>query len=153
MTFSQPDQEALKRCCGSTAWLNQMAKLQPFRGRAELLAAADQVWNGLTAADWLEAFAAHPKIGQKTSSEWCATEQRGMDDAGASTRARMAELNAAYEKKFGWIFIVCAMGKGAGEMLEILSNRIDNDPESELQISAAEQAKITKLRLEKLLAE
>ena len=86
------------------------------------------------------------------TSNWSATEQRGMDDAGANTAAAMAELNSQYQHKFGWIFIVCATGKSADEMLTIVRERIDNDPQTELHIAAAEQAQITKLRLEKLLA-
>jgi 2-oxo-4-hydroxy-4-carboxy-5-ureidoimidazoline decarboxylase len=153
MKLGEINREGLKRCCGSTTWVDGMLERQPFRDKGMLLAAADEVWNGLTTADWLEAFAAHPKIGENTAGQWSAAEQRGMDEANAKTAAKIAELNAEYEQKFGWIFIVCATGKSADEMLAIVSERINNDPQTELRIAAAEQSKITKLRLEKLLAE
>ncbi|HEX4750050.1 MAG TPA: 2-oxo-4-hydroxy-4-carboxy-5-ureidoimidazoline decarboxylase [Bryobacteraceae bacterium] len=147
------DRESLTRCCGSMAWVDRMLQRQPFQDKDALLATADEVWNGLTLADWLEAFSAHPKIGQRAAAKWSAAEQRGMDVASANTALRMAELNAEYEQKFGWLFIVCATGKSAEEMLAILTDRMNNVAQAELHIAAAEQAKITKLRLEKLLTE
>jgi OHCU decarboxylase len=113
--------------------------------------AADEIWWSLTPQDWLEAFAAHPKIGQKSSAKWTAQEQSGMSQAAASTAEEMARLNCDYESKFGFIYVVCATGKSADEMLAILQARIHNSPEEEIRIAAAEQAKITHLRLDKLL--
>jgi OHCU decarboxylase len=153
MKLDELDADALKRCCGSTAWVNGMLELRPFRDMDGLFAAADAVWNGLTPSEWLQAFSAHPKIGAKTSEKWSAGEQRGMDSANVETTQRMAEQNSEYERKFGWIFIVCATGKTADEMLANLTQRMHNDGETELKIAAAEQAKITKLRLEKLFTE
>jgi len=135
-------------CCGSTAWANAMFNRQPFE---DLHRAADEIWWALTPQDWLEAFAAHPKIGQKSAAKWTAQEQSGMSHAAASTAEEMARLNSEYENKFGFIYIVCATGKSADEMLTILQTRIHNSPEQEIRMAAAEQAKITHLRLDKLL--
>jgi len=135
-------------CCGSAAWANAMFRRQPF---TDIHREADEVWWSLASEDWLEAFAAHPKIGQKSAAKWTAQEQSGMSQAAASTAQEMARLNVEYENKFGFIFIVCATGKSADEMLSILQTRINNSREEEIRIAAAEQAKITHLRLDKLL--
>jgi 2-oxo-4-hydroxy-4-carboxy-5-ureidoimidazoline decarboxylase len=143
--------ESLKQCCGSEAWVERMLALGPFADRSALLSAADSAWGSLTAADWLEAFAQHPKIGERSAARWSSEEQRGMERASLTTAAAMNQLNIEYERKFGWIFIVCASGKSAEEMLSLLAARLKNEPADELPIAAAEQAKITRLRLEKLL--
>jgi len=140
--------ENLLSCCGSTAWANVMFNRQPFD---DIHREADEVWWSLTLQDWLEAFAAHPKIGQKSTAKWTTQEQSGMSQAAAATAQEMARLNSEYESKFGFIFIVCATGKSADEMLHILQNRINNARDEEIRIAAAEQAKITHLRLDKLL--
>ena len=111
--------------------------------------------------DWLEAFRAHPKIGEKkagtpqtqTEANWSAQEQSGMNAASVDTVARLAQANRQYEAKFGFIFIVCASGKSSAEMLSLLNHRLDNDPPAELAVAAQEQRKITRLRLEKLLSQ
>lgn len=143
--------DSLQRCCGSHAWVERMIALRPFRDYSELLSSSESVWNSLAPTDWLEAFAHHPKIGAKSASQWSTEEQRGMETAGVPTAAAMAKLNAEYERKFGFIFIVCATGKSADEMLALITKRLQNDPETELHIAAAEQSKITALRLEKVL--
>jgi len=125
-----------------------MFRRQPF---ADIHREADEIWWSLASEDWLEAFAAHPKIGQKSAAKWTAQEQSGMSQAAASTAQEMDRLNIKYENKFGFIFIVCATGKSADEMLSILQTRINNSREEEIRIAAAEQAKITHLRLDKLL--
>ena len=153
MRLDQLNEDAFKRCCGSTAWVNKMLQLRPFQDRESLLLAADTVWNSLAPADWLEAFVQHPKIGEKSGAKWSVEEQRGMGTASVDTAQAMRELNIEYEQKFGWIFIVCATGKTADEMLALLTARLDNDADTELRIAAAEQSKITKIRIEKLLAE
>lgn len=131
-----------------------MTARRPFESLATMHRVGTEIWTSLTEPDWLEAFAAHPKIGeQKTGAKWSATEQSGMDSAGEQTVAAMRRLNKEYEQKFGWIFIVCATGKSAGEMLRLLGERINNDPSTELRIAAAEQLTITNLRLEKLISE
>ena len=145
--------EALKQCCGSGAWVERMIGLRPFASQTALLSKAATVWKSLAPADWLEAFAHHPKIGEKSAAKWSSEEQHGMQEASTDTAAAMDQLNIDYEQKFGWIFIVCATGKTAGEMLALIAARLRNDPAAELTVAACEQAKITKLRLEKLLAQ
>ncbi len=144
--------EPLGRCCGSEAWLARMIECRPFENVQALTAASDEIWWSLAENDWLQAFAKHPRIGEKRSDHWSSEEQRGMDQASSNTAAVMEKLNRRYEDKFGWIFIVCATGKHAGEMLTILQTRLANEAGDEIRIAASEQAKITKLRLEKLLA-
>jgi len=149
-----------RKCCGSQAWAQAMAASRPFTTEEELLAAADDASASLTDQDWLQAFRAHPKIGEQkaaagqTSQEanWSAHEQSGMQAAATDTIARLASGNREYEAKFGFIFIVCASGKSSDEMLSLLNDRLDNDPETELRVAAGEQQKITRLRLEKLLS-
>lgn len=130
-----------------------------FESLDDLIAKADRVWWALDPGDWLEAFRSHPKIGQKKaavatsdqSKQWSAAEQAGIGDAANSALARLAELNQKYEAKFGYIFIVCATGKSSDEMLAILRSRLGNNLDEELRVAAAEQAKITELRLKKLV--
>jgi OHCU decarboxylase len=151
------------RCCGSSRWARKMASDRPFASLDAVVGAADATWAGLDRADWLEAFAAHPQIGQRASgaggaggadtARWSAAEQAGVSAAADATRARLAEANREYEARFGYIFIVCATGKTAGAMLELLERRLQNDPDVEIQIAAEEQRKITRLRMTKLLDE
>jgi OHCU decarboxylase len=150
----------LLTCCGSRRWARRMAASRPFRDAAALLERADAVWWNLEEADWLEAFRSHPRIGGRkaeagqTSREqaWSAGEQAGMRAAAGDVQQAIAEGNRAYETRFGHIYIVCASGKSAGELLGILNARLANDPETEIRAAAEEQRKITRLRLEKLLA-
>jgi len=150
----------LLKCCGSTEWARALLARRPFGDAQELLTAADQVWWSLSERDWLEAFAAHPKIGgrekaaraQHAQAEgWSAEEQSGARDAAQATLDELAAANRSYEEKFGHIFIVCATGKTADEMLALLHARLSNNADTELRSAAAEQSKITRLRLEKLL--
>jgi OHCU decarboxylase len=124
---------------------------RPFQDLDALLAASDRVWWSLGRGDWLEAFAAHPRIG-KRGDRRSREEQAGALAAGADALAELAEANQIYESRFGHLFIVCATGKGAAELLGILRQRLANDPETELRVAAEEQRKITHLRLEKLLS-
>ena len=140
----------LTACCGSTAWAETMFNRQPFTDKPAMHEAADEIWWSLTPEDWLEAFSKHPKIGQKSSAKWSAQEQSGMSDAAYETARQIAQLNAEYDAKFGFIFIVCATGKSADEMLQILRSRLNNTREEEIRNAAAEQAKIMHLRLDKL---
>jgi 2-oxo-4-hydroxy-4-carboxy-5-ureidoimidazoline decarboxylase len=150
----------LIKCCGSTAWTRAMAGRRPFVSFDRLLKAASEVWWRLDQADWMEAFRAHPQIGERkgavqTSTQfhvWSAHEQSGMDRAGVAVASALEEGNREYLAKFGYIFIVCASGKSAAEMLTILQSRLPNPPEEEIRVAAAEQNKITCLRLEKLIA-
>jgi OHCU decarboxylase len=147
------------KCCGSERWAAQMIAERPFGTLDDLTTKADRVWWSLEPHDWLKAFHRHPKIGEKKaaavtseqSKTWSATEQAGLSTAASQTLEALADLNQKYEEKFGYIFIVCATGKSSEEMLAILRNRLGNDPDEELPIAAAEQAKITKLRLMKLV--
>lgn len=147
------------KCCGSISWARRMAAERPFTSLDELLTIADSIWWTLEPADWLEAFASHPKIGdkravRKTAAEaqkWAAQEQSGAQNATDETSRLLADLNHEYEEKFGYIYIVCATGKSSEEMLAILRERLPNDSETELNIAAREQSRITKLRLGKLI--
>lgn len=144
-------QEAFLRCCGSTRWARTMSEGRPYADENALFEAARRAGQALGRGDWLEAFAAHPRIGDKARG-WAAGEQAGAAGAADAVLDALAEGNAAYEARFGHIFIVCATGKTAGEMLELLRSRLPNDPADEWKVAAAEQAKITRLRVEKLIA-
>jgi OHCU decarboxylase len=157
-----PAEEArneLRKCCGATRWTEAVEQSRPYRNLEELIARANEIWWSLTAPDWLEAFHSHPKIGEKKSAEpvaaqsqqWSSQEQRGVQNATPDAVEKLARLNREYEEKFGFIFIVCATGKSSDEILALLEQRLQNEPAAELPIAAAEQAKITELRLRKLL--
>jgi 2-oxo-4-hydroxy-4-carboxy-5-ureidoimidazoline decarboxylase len=150
----------LLKCCGSSRWARAVAARRPFVSPEGLLAAGDEEWARCGRADILEAFSHHPRIGGKDALRAKFAATRGWSQGEQSTVARASEEtldglaagNAEYEKRFGYIFIVCATGKSAEEMLELLRARLPNAPEAELEAAAAEQAKITRLRLAKLLA-
>jgi OHCU decarboxylase len=158
LTLSEAAGELLK-CCGSQRWVNEIAARRPFATLSELNQTASDVWWSLDRNDWLEAFRSHPKIGERKaqtegttqSQKWSEQEQSGVAASGDSVKEELARLNHEYEEKFGYIFIVCATGKSSEEMLAILRSRLENSPPDELPIAAAEQAKITELRLTKLL--
>ncbi|MBV8855376.1 MAG: 2-oxo-4-hydroxy-4-carboxy-5-ureidoimidazoline decarboxylase [Acidobacteria bacterium] len=150
---------ALLACCGSTRWASEVAALRPFWDVGQLLNLGGRVWRELPAEDWLEAFRAHPKIGEKQAEKetgaearaWAEGEQSRAREASGETLDALAGANREYEARFGFIFIVCATGKTADEMLALLRQRLDNDPEAELHVAAAEQWRITELRLRKFL--
>ncbi|HEX6367943.1 MAG TPA: 2-oxo-4-hydroxy-4-carboxy-5-ureidoimidazoline decarboxylase [Longimicrobium sp.] len=150
----------LLTCCGSREWARRVAALRPFAAEDALFDAADVVWWVLDREDWLQAFRSHPRIGEKKAEAgqtgreqgWSRGEQAGMDAAQDATRRALADGNRAYEERFGHIYLVCATGKSADELLSMLTQRLDNEPGAELRVAAAEQAKITRLRLQKLLA-
>lgn len=144
-------QTALLQCCGSRRWVQRMMALRPFASAVDLLAAAEQVGRQLTDADWLEAFAAHPRIGESSASAWSQVEQAAALRAAQDMRARLAAANAEYEQKFGFIFIVFASGKTPEQILERLQARMRNSQETEIREAAAEQQEITRARLQKLL--
>lgn len=149
---------ALLRCCGSRQWVRAMVLRRPFADGADALTAASEIWRGLTRDDWLEAFASHPRIGSldilrtkfAATTRWEFEEQAGVAGAGDAVLHALAAANRKYEAKFGYIFIVFATGKSAKDMLALLEARIQNDPDAELSVAAAEQEKITQLRLQKL---
>jgi len=149
--------------CGSKAWAEGIAARRPFESGAALLEASDEIWRGLTPGDWLEAFENHPRIGEARAAsssaqhvsaqsvEWSAQEQRDVQNAEDAVKAALSEANREYEKRFDRIFIVCATGKSAGEMLEILQRRLRNDEATELHEAAEQQRQITQIRLKKWL--
>lgn len=150
--------DMLLKCCGSTGWAQNLLSRRPFKNEEQLHRELVESWRAMSRQDWLEAFAAHPRIGDidtlrkkyGATREWAKNEQGGVAGASETTLEELSELNDRYFEKFGYIFIVCATGKSAAEMLAILKARIDNSPEEELAIAADEQKKITLLRLEKL---
>ncbi len=157
-----PDEAAeteFLKCCGSHSWARLMSASRPFMSVDGLTAKAHEVWSALNHEDWLEVFRSHPKIGEKKaeatvssqSQSWSAQEQSGVHNAPVLTIAELEQFNREYLDKFGFIFIVCATGKSSGEMLAILKSRLGNDRETEIRIAAGEQAKITELRLKKLV--
>jgi len=154
----------LLACCGASRWAQEMAARRPFANSTELFAAADEVWRSLDRDDWLEAFASHPQIGEKRaerqiesatgqrlSSDWSSEEQSGFKQDSEDVTEKLAAGNRVYRHRFGYIYIVCATGKTAPEMLAILEQRLQNHPSAELIVAAEEQRRITRLRLEKLL--
>jgi allantoicase len=144
---------ALVRCCGSSNWAAEMTASRPFADVASLLAAADRRWWQLEEADWLEAFAAHPPIGDKEGSAWSRDEQRGTTAITDAIAGELRSANQAYRERHGFVFLICATGKSAAEMLDVLRARIPAAHADEVRTAAEEQAKITRLRLAKLLAE
>ncbi|MEM9069008.1 MAG: 2-oxo-4-hydroxy-4-carboxy-5-ureidoimidazoline decarboxylase [Myxococcota bacterium] len=150
---------ALTRCCGSSRWVRGMLARRPFADDEALHAAADEVWATMERADILEAFTHHPRIGGDLDAlrekfggdvKWSGDEQASIHDASEAVLTKLRDGNVAYEARYGFIFIVCATGKSAAEMLALLQGRMNHEPGDELAIAAAEQAKITHLRLEKL---
>ncbi|HEV7375736.1 MAG TPA: 2-oxo-4-hydroxy-4-carboxy-5-ureidoimidazoline decarboxylase [Pyrinomonadaceae bacterium] len=158
LSTEEAEAELLK-CCGSTLWARRMAEVRPFQELQGLLANADSIWWALEKEDWLEAFSRHPKIGEKESERaqaraarnWSEQEQSGTHSADEETRRALADANREYAQKFGYIYIICATGKTADEMLFILKERLHNDADKEIRVAAEEQLKITHLRLQKLL--
>lgn len=148
----------LRQCCVSERWIQGMLAARPFDSLEALYTAANSVWLNLDKNDYLQAFEGHPKIGDVESlrakyahtKALAAGEQASVNQADEATLGALAEGNAEYEARFGYIFIVCATGKSAEEMLALLKERLHNDPTYEIHVAAAEQHKITCIRLEKL---
>ena len=153
--------EAFERCCGANRWISAMMVMRPYKNREALLHQSEHAFDQLQSTDWIEAFRHHPRIGEtpgsqsrlSSTADWEGNEQRGTTGASPGTLEALAVKNRAYERRFGFIFIVCATGKTADEMLALLEARIGNDPDTELAIAAAEQRKITALRIARLLDE
>jgi 2-oxo-4-hydroxy-4-carboxy-5-ureidoimidazoline decarboxylase len=152
--------ELLTACCGAAPWVDAMLAARPFGDRERLLAAADRAWAALSEAQLQDAIARHPRLGESraraalTAREqaWSAGEQSGVGSADETARTALAEGNEAYEQRFGHTFILCATGLGPADMLTALKRRLTNDELTERDITARELHKITRLRLEKLLA-
>jgi OHCU decarboxylase len=149
----------LRACCGASRWVEAMLARRPFESVDALLVAADEAWRATGPKDRDEAFAHHPRIGERrpaasvsaTALAWSAREQGTAAGADAAARAALAEANEAYERRFGRIYIVCAAGRSAEEMLADITVRMRNDPDRERAVAAEEQRKITRLRLESLI--
>lgn len=150
--------ELLFNCCGSSTWVKEMLTIFPVDDLLDLLEYAEEKWYDCNPADWLEAFEHYPKIGDMhlikeryaDTAKYIKSEQAGVENSSSEILDELMKANDEYEDFFGYIFIVFATGKTAEEMLEILKARLENDPRDEIMIAAAEQDKITKLRLEKL---
>ena len=153
-------EQALEACCGSRAWVAGMLARRPFTALDGVLAASDEVADELGSADWLDAFAHHPRIGEQRAKAavpagaraGSSSEQAAAAASPDATRARLADANRVYEERFGFIFIIFASGRSAGEILDELERRLGNDREREIRVAAAEQQKITRLRLTRLLS-
>lgn len=147
----------LLACCGSPRWAAAVAALRPFRDLDHLQEAADEAWWALDEGDWLAAFAAHPRIGERAAGggaheRWSEAEQADAQRAEQAVRNEIARLNAEYELRFGHVFLICASSRSGEEILAELRRRLDSSPETELRIAAEEQAKITRLRLARLVS-
>jgi 2-oxo-4-hydroxy-4-carboxy-5-ureidoimidazoline decarboxylase len=151
----------LASCCGATAWVQGMVVRRPFTTLDVMLHVAEDLWWSLGPDDWREAFDHHPRIGERAaagsqtaqSQAWSSDEQRRATVATTGVRDALAEGNREYERRFGHIYLVSAAGKSAEDLLAILWSRLTNDPDTELRVAAGEQAKITRLRLEKMFGE
>jgi 2-oxo-4-hydroxy-4-carboxy-5-ureidoimidazoline decarboxylase len=155
LVSEQEARDLLRVCCGAERWIERMLARRPFESAAEAVTAAREEWFALSPADWREAFAHHPRIGDVESlrKKYAATatlstrEQAGVGTASAQTLNALVVGNRAYEARFGYIFIVCATGKSADEMLALLRARLSNEPDVEIRIAAEEHMKICELRL------
>ncbi|HZP07419.1 MAG TPA: 2-oxo-4-hydroxy-4-carboxy-5-ureidoimidazoline decarboxylase [Terracidiphilus sp.] len=154
--------EATLACCGARRWAKAMVTARPFASVEALSEAADRIWSTMEVADWMEAFACHPRIGARTgarnakhatakSAAWSAQEQSSTLQATERVIAELAAGNVLYEERFGFTYIVCATGKSAEEMLAILQRRLTNSREAELREAAEQQRQITQIRLGKWL--
>ena len=159
-----PQEEAAREilaCCGSKGWAESMALKRPILDEATLLATSDAIWRSLSESDWLDAFQSHPRIGETRaekdlapqSSAWSEQEQQKAAAAEEALKTALKWGNREYEQKFGRIFIVCATGKSASELLEILRHRLHNDEATELQQAAEEQRQIMRIRLKKWISQ
>ena len=144
-------EESLLRCCAAPGWARQVTAGRPYASVADLLAAADAAWAARDPGDLDAAMAGHPRIGERRLSGWSAGEQAGVGED-AETLTALADANAAYEQRFGHVFLICATGRGPAEILAELNHRMSHDPATERKIAAAEIGKITALRLRKLPA-
>ncbi len=156
--------EAMLACCGSKRWAAAMVALRPIGSVEALSQAADRVWSAMQEPDWLEAFACHPRVGERKpahaaahaseqSAAWSRQEQSSASAANELVLTELAEDNQLYEQRFGFTYIVCATGKSAAEMLTILKRRLARDREAELREAAEQQWQIMQIRLGKWLVE
>lgn len=153
--------ELFTACCGAHRWVFEMIRRRPYSSVDDVIDVANEAWRATTERDWREAFDHHPRIGESRSAtqtdrqaaSWSAGEQSGAVSADANAKRELAAVNAEYEARFGHIYLVCASGRSADELLAIARSRLGNDAETELRVAAEEQRQIMELRLQKLLAE
>jgi len=150
--------DTLLSCCAARRWAAEVSAQRPFAGAELLFQTADAVWKDMREPDWMEAFRAHPRIGQRKvehataqSKRWSSQEQAAVGRANAEILAELAEGNRRYEELFGFTYIVCATGNSAEDMLQILRRRLSSDREAELREAAEQQRQITQIRLRKWL--
>ena len=147
---------ALHACCAARRWAARIVAGRPYRDEAELYAASDAATTALDDAGLAEALAGHPRIGGRVGAahgDWSRQEQSGVSDADDAVRAQLAAANAAYEERFGHVYLVCATGRSAPELLEVCRSRLGNEPVAERAVVLDELARINRLRLAKLLSE
>ena len=148
----------LREVCGAPGWAESVVASRPFVDRAALEVAAETAWDDLDPDAWVEGFESHPRIGEQRrvsggdASAWSRAEQEGMGSADDVVRASLAEAQRAYERRFGWTYVVCATGRTAEEMRADALARLGNEPDVEIAVAAGEERRIGRLRLEKLLA-
>jgi 2-oxo-4-hydroxy-4-carboxy-5-ureidoimidazoline decarboxylase len=145
---------ALAACCSSPQWIEQILEHRPYVDEGALLSASDAATAALDAGALADALAGHPRIGERATGsggEWSRQEQSGVSSAGADVLEEIAAANAEYEQQFGQVYLVCASGRSAEELLAVCRSRLTNDPETEAQVVRGELAKITRIRLGKLL--
>jgi 2-oxo-4-hydroxy-4-carboxy-5-ureidoimidazoline decarboxylase len=148
----------LLSCCAARRWAQEVAAHRPYAAAEDLFIAADSFWATMEEPDWLEAFRAHPRIGERKaahataqSAQWSRQEQSAAEAAREDVLAKLTDVNLRYEQLFGFTYIVCATGKSAEEMLKILERRLASDRQSELREAAEQQRQITQIRLRKWL--
>ena len=153
---------AFYQCCASTVWAQGLVEKRPFHSEEELLNTAEALWAKCALPDFLEAFSHHPRIGgniqslrekYKSTAAWASQEQKGVQGASEEVLEALSSGNTEYEKKFGFVFLICATGRSASEMLDALQKRIVNSKTQEIENAKNEQAKITQIRLKKMLEE
>lgn len=152
--------EAMLACCGARRWAREMVALRPIETVIAMSEAADRVWAEMGEQDWMEAFASHPRIGERKDAQlasrsdaWSKQEQSSVSSAASTVRADLERGNAEYEAKFGFTYIVCATGKTAEDMLAVLRRRLANERTAELREAAEQQRQIMQIRLGKWLVE
>ncbi|MGH8774828.1 MAG: 2-oxo-4-hydroxy-4-carboxy-5-ureidoimidazoline decarboxylase [Jiangellaceae bacterium] len=142
---------ALQACCSSRAWVRDVLAGRPYGSADALFAAADAALAGMDERDVDDALAGHPRIGDEPDSASSRREQSGLVGVDQDTLGRLAEANRRYEERFGHVYLVCATGRTAAEMLAIARDRLGNDPVTERRVTRTELEKINRIRLESLL--
>jgi allantoicase len=146
--------------CAAPAWIDRVSASRPFASAKSLVDAADAAFADVDREGWLEAFRHHPRIGERaaeraqsaSAAKASAIEQTAVSDAAAADREALAQANREYEQRFGHVFIIAAAGRSASDILQALRARMNNDPDTELRAAAEEHQKITRLRLERVVA-